>query len=301
MVMQLPPSLLPDLPALLVIAEECHFGRAAERLNVSQPRVSQVARRFEDVLGYPVFVRRPSIRLTPAGELLIGAARDALHDLALGLVRAGDVAAGRRGIVRLGYAPVAMMTRLPQIIKSFHERNPLVDLQMQTTYSANLWTAFDAGELDLIVTRERRDRKGIATHLFVRDSFVAVLPASDPSAKHGELSIAALANRDFVASDEALAPQWHERVGALCSAAGFEPRVTQRSNDWGATLALVASGLGVAIVSSTLAHIRFPGIRFVTLKESSDDGAFWIASHRNRSNATIDSLLLELLGGDVSE
>jgi DNA-binding transcriptional LysR family regulator len=73
--MALPSSVLPELPALLVIAEEAHFGRAAERLNVSQPRVSQVVRRMEDILGYKIFYRHPRVRLTAAGELLVKTAR----------------------------------------------------------------------------------------------------------------------------------------------------------------------------------------------------------------------------------
>src|SRR5438105_7745375 len=109
--MYLPPSLLPELPALLVIAEECHFGRAAERLNVSQSRVSQIVRRVEDIVGYPIFVRRPQVRLTEAGELLTKGARVALSELDLAIARAGSAAAGRSGKVRLGYAPVAMLTR----------------------------------------------------------------------------------------------------------------------------------------------------------------------------------------------
>ena len=287
--------MLPDLPALLVIAEECHFGRAADRLNVSQSRVSQIVRRLEDVVGYPIFIRRPTIRLTPAGELLCRAARQALSDLNRGLARAVDAAAGRRGTLRLGYAPVAMMTRLPRILKSFHERNPLVQLQLQTTYSANLWTGFDAGQFDLIVSRENHARSGVRNHLFARDSLVAVLPDDDPAAVLGELPIAALAERDFVASDDAIAPQWHQLIGSLCRSAGFEPRVTQHTNDWGATLAMVASGLGISIVSSTLAQVHFPGIQFVPLKGAENIGSFWIACHENGKDPTVDLLLAELV------
>src|SRR5215831_13565932 len=124
--MSVPPSLLPELPALLVIAEECHFGRAAKRLNVSQPRVSQIVRRMEDLLGYQIFYRRPQVQLTAAGTLLTNAARHAIDEFDVALARAQDTAAGRRGTVRLGFAPVSMLTKLPRILKSFHEQNPLV-------------------------------------------------------------------------------------------------------------------------------------------------------------------------------
>src|SRR5438309_799167 len=180
--MYLPPSLLPVLPGLLVIAEECHFGRAAERLNVSQSRVSQIVRRVEDIVGYPIFVRRPQVRLTEAGALLTKAARLALSDLDVAVLRARDAAAGRSGKVRLGYAPVAMLTSLPALLKTFRATNPRVELQLHTTYSANLWAGLEAGQLDLIVSREARVRSGIRNHFFSRDSLVAALPDCDPAA-----------------------------------------------------------------------------------------------------------------------
>jgi DNA-binding transcriptional LysR family regulator len=295
--MSLPAALLPELPALLVISEELHFGRAAARLNISQPRVSQIVRRIEDVLGYPIFHRRPRVRLTAAGELLTKAARQALDEFQVGVSRARDAAAGRRGTVRVGFAPVSMLTRFPHILKSFHERNPHVELQLQTTYTTNLWVDFEARKYDLILSREARELPGVENHLFDRDNLVVALPEADVLANAAELSIEALADRKFITSEEEIAPQWHEAIATLCRSAGFEPHVTQRTNDWGAMLALVASGLGVSIVSSTLAQIHFPGVTFVPLKEASGIGTFWIASHKNVADPTAQLLLSELLSG----
>jgi DNA-binding transcriptional LysR family regulator len=285
---------LPEIPALLVIAEECHFGRAAERLNVSQSRVSQIVRRVEDIVGYPIFIRRPQVRLTEAGALLSKAARLALSELDVAVLRARDAAAGRSVTVRLGYAPVAMLTRLPALLKTFRARNPCVELQLHTTYSANLWAGLEAGQLDLIVSREARVRAGIRNRFFARDSLVAALPEGDPAAAEIELPLSSLRDRDFVTIDEAIAPQWHHTIASMCHSAGFDPRVVQRANDWGATLALIASGLGVSIVSSTLAQLRFPGIKFVPLAEAVGAGSFWIAHHEKISHPAVTLLQMEL-------
>lgn len=295
--MTCPPSLLPELPSLLVLAEECHFGRAAKRLNVSQPRISQIVRRMEDVVGYEIFYRRPHVRLTPAGKLLTKAATRALEELGVALTRAQDAAAGRFGTVRLGFAPVAMLTKLPNILKSFHERNPFVELRLHTTYATNLWDGFEAGQYDLIVSRETRDVPALRNHLFCRDSLVVALPENDPAAKEPDLPIAALSNREFITSAEEIAPQWHRTISAMCRSAGFEPRIAQRTNDWGAMLALVASGLGVSIVSSTLAEVHFPGVEFVPLRHGSDSGSFWITAHKNMEDPAVKLLLHELIGG----
>lgn len=295
--MYLSPSLLPDLPALLVIAEECHFGRAAQRLNVSQPRVSQIVRRVEDIVGYAIFVRRPQVRLTQAGELLTKAARHALCELDSGLLRAQDAAAGRAGTVRLGYAPVAMLTRLAGLLKSFRERHPLVALQLRQDYSADLWDGLQSGAYDVIVGRETRVLDGIRNHLFLRDSLVAALPEGDPAASNAAVSVASLRNRAFVTIEEAVSPQWQYAFTSMCQLAGFEPNVTQRSNDWAATLALVASGMGISVVSSTLAQLRFPGIEFVPLVEAVDVGSFWIACREEPADPAVDLLRSELVDG----
>jgi len=259
--------------------------------------VSQVVRRIEDIVGYKIFYRRPRVRLTSAGELLIETARQAFADLSVGMAKAEDAAAGRLGRVRLGFAPVAMLTELPRILKSFHECHPLVDLQLHTTYSASLWEPFVAGRYDLIVSREARDHPGIKSHLFLRDGLVAVIPDGDVLASRRQLQIACLADRQFVATDEVVAPQWHHTINSMCRSAGFEPRVGQRTNDWGAVLALVASGLGVSIVSSTLARVRFPGVVFVPLKGTENVGSFWIACHQRSEDPAVKLLLSHLLRG----
>jgi len=293
--MQFPPSLLPDLPSFLVIAEECHFGRAAKRLNVSQPRISQIVRRIEDLLGFPIFSRRPQVQLTSAGELLVTAARRALEDFDLAVARAEDAALGRRGTVRLGFAPVAMLTELPKLLKAFRHRNPSVELRLHTTYGTNLWAGFEAGHYDVILSREARDFAGVKSHLFAHDDLVVVVPEGDPLANSSEISVSLLRNRDFITSEEEIAPEWHRAIAALCRAGGFEPRVSQRTNDWGAMLALVASGLGLSIVSSTLARVPFPGVQFARIKEAVGIGSFWISAHENPQNPTTTLLFDELV------
>jgi len=298
--MEMPPSILSELPALLVIAEECHFGRAAERLNVSQPRVSQIVLRIEDLVGFRIFIRRPQVRLTAAGEALIKTAGHALGGLADGLVRASDVAAGRLGTVRLGYSPVAMLTPLPSFLKTFRSKNPGVSLSLQEHYSAHLWAALEAGQLDVIVSREARDRAGIRNSPFYRDGLMAVLPADDPLSDRTQLHVTDLKDKDFVAIDESISPQRLGTIMSFCRSAAFEPRIVQRVNDWAAILALVASGIGVSIVSSTLAQLKFPGVKFMTLEGGAGAGAFWVSSRDEAIDPAV-SLLCSVLINEPSE
>jgi DNA-binding transcriptional LysR family regulator len=180
-------------------------------------------------------------------------------------------------------------------LKGFREKYPGVTLDLDQTYSTNLWSGLEAGKFDIIISREAHVREGISNHLFLRDNLVAVLPAGDPAVMDGTLTIERLRDHDFVAIDEVISPQWHHAISSFCHLAGFEPRVTQRANDWAATLALVASGLGASIVSSTLAQLHFPGVAFVALAEGVGAGAFWVASYEAALDPAVTLLRSELI------
>ncbi len=295
--MGLPTSFLAELPALLVIAEELHFGRAAARLNISQPRVSQIVRRIEDIVGYKVFLRRPQVRLTSAGECLIIAARSALDDLQNGFTRAADIAAGRGAGVRLGYSPVAMLTHLPELLNSVRGSHPGIPVELTQQDTAFLWDGLLAGQLDIIVSREARVRHGVRNELFVRDSMVAALPTGDPAAMRAKLDIRELRDRHFITIDEAISPQWHHAMTSCCHSAGFDPQFSMQVNDWPTILSLVASGHGVSIVSSTLARVRFPGVQFVPLENEGAGGAFWLSYREKARHPAFEALRSGLVAG----
>jgi DNA-binding transcriptional LysR family regulator len=190
-----------------------------------------------------------------------------------------------------------MLTRLPRLLTAFRDKYPGVTLELHQTYSTCLWAGLDAGRFDIIVSREAHVREGVRNHLFLRDNMVAVLPAGDPMASEVELMVARLRNYDFVAIEEGVAPQWHHAITSACRSAGFEPRVTQHANDWAAVVALVASGLGVSIVSSTLAQLGFPGVVFVPLAEGIGAGAIWIACPDAPRDPAVTLLLSEIVSG----
>jgi len=190
-----------------------------------------------------------------------------------------------------------MLTRLPGLLKSFRGNNPTVALHLYETYSANLWAGLEAGRFDVIVSREARVSPGIHNHLFLRDSLVAALPADDAAVNEAELPVTTLRNRDLIGIDESIAPQWHHAIASFCQSAGFEPRIAQSANDWAAILALVASGLGVSIVSSTLAQLRFPGVEFVPLANGAGVGAFWVTYHEAALDPAVKLLRSELIHG----
>ncbi len=244
---------------------------------MSQPRLSQIVRRIEDRTGFPLFIRRPQVRLTPAGEMIVKTAARALDDVRSGLFLAQDIAVGRRATLRLGYAPVAMLTDLPTALKSFRDDNPAVSLELTEAHTAKLWRGMDSGRFDLILTRETRKRRDILSRNLSHDRLVAVTSEGDPLAGRTPLRLSHLKSRDFVLFREQAAPLYHQRILDLCMEAGFEPRVSQFADGWSTILALVAAGFGVSLVSATLTRIPFPGCTFVELSSARDVAQFWMS------------------------
>ena len=268
---------LKDLPVLQALAEELHFGRAAQRLTMTQPQLSQIIRRIEHRVGFPIFVRRPRVRMTPAGELLVGATARVLDDLGSAVERAQQLAAGQIGTVRLGYAPVAMLTNVPATIRRFLSENPGATIKLTEAHSGNLLPQLENGGFDVIISRERPAGEHVCSLEIARDTLVAALPSNHPLAGEQELDLAILQPFDFVMFGEEASPGYHRAITRLCREAGFDLRVVQQANVWSTILALVANDFGISLVSGTLARIPFPGVAFVPITGRPCVATFWVS------------------------
>src|SRR5690242_2908151 len=136
------------------VAEELHFGRAAERLGMAQPPLTQQIQKLERALGYPVFERRPrQTRLTAAGEALYEEARRVLRDFDEALERARRAGRGESGRLILGTPPSVMLTRLPAAIRRYRERYPQVELTLRELSTSAIAEQFERGALDVGLLR----------------------------------------------------------------------------------------------------------------------------------------------------
>lgn len=255
---------LPQLHAFTVLAEELHFGRAAARLGIAQPPLSQQIRRLEEKVGHPLFDRGPTrVTLTPAGRELLPAAQRALADLDAGLRAARRVGSGERGTLRIGFAASLALTVLPGVLRTYRQRFPDVELDIREMTSSPQLTALRDGAIDIGLLREPPDDElefGFRTVL--RESFVAVLPAGHPLASRRTVPVAELADEPFVLLPRAVGPQLHDRIVALCGDAGFTPRITQRAVEWQTMCALVQAGLGVTLAPASIRRIRLDGVAY---------------------------------------
>jgi DNA-binding transcriptional LysR family regulator len=253
-----------QLHAFVVLAEELHFGRAAARLGIAQPPLSQQIRRLEGRVGHPLFSREPGrVTLTPAGHELLPAARRALTDLADGLAAARAAGSGEAGRLRIGFAASLALTVLPGLLRTFRQRHPAVHLDIREMTTAQQLAALHDRTVDAGLLREPpATEPGLAFRTVLGEPFVAVLPATHPLAAQRTVRIGQLADDPFVLLPRAAGPGLYDQITGLCAAAGFTPRTAQHAVEWQTVCALVETGLGVSLAPASIRRIRLRGVAF---------------------------------------
>ncbi|PWI16296.1 LysR family transcriptional regulator [Streptomyces sp. Act143] len=279
---------LPQLHAFVVLAEELHFGRAAARLGIAQPPLSQQIRRLEDKVGAPLFVRPPGpVALTPAGRELLPAARQALATLTDGLAAARAAAAGRTGSLHLGFAASLALTLLPGLLRAYVDRYPQVRLDIREMTSAPQLTALREGTLDVGLVREPPPADpDLSFRTVLTEPLMAVLPRAHPLAAQRAVDPAQLARSPFVLLPREAGPGLHDRITALCA-----PRIAQHATEWQTVCALVEAGLGVSIAPASTRRIRLKDVAFRPLAGTDARTVVAVAWRRDDDSPLVANLL----------
>ncbi|MEV4679899.1 LysR family transcriptional regulator [Streptomyces kurssanovii] len=245
---------LQQLLYFVAVAETRHFTRAAERVHVSQPSLSQQIRALEKELGADLFGRaRGNIALTDAGETLLPLARRILADADTARREVQELAQLRRGRVRLGATPSLCTGLLPEVLRTFHDLHPGIELLIEESGSHDLVRELARGSLDLalVVLPLPSPSPALTTVELLKEDLVVV---SSPQAREPRrrVRIADLAGEPLVMFRHGY--DLRELTVAACRAAGFEPTFTVEGGEMDAVLGFVRAGLGVAVVPRTVAE-----------------------------------------------
>lgn len=253
---------LRHLRYFVAVAEELHFGRAARRLHLSQPPLSQQIRRLEDLLGYPLFERTSrAVRLTSGGEVFLERAQRTLRKMDEDVEAMRTVARGEAGTLTVGFIGSGMLTTIPAMLGQYRARFPRVNLQLHESYSSGVLRGLKEGSLDVGFLRDGDPMEGLVAETLFSEPFVAVLPAKHPLAKGSHaLAAAALAGEPFVFYSPLAGNRAYEKPMSLCGEAGFRPQVVQEAPQWLTIMHLVGAGLGVSIGPACVERIRTPAV-----------------------------------------
>lgn len=263
----------------IAVAETLSFRRAAERLHMAQPPLSQSIRRLEEQLGVMLFDRsRRGTALTPAGSAALEQARLALFHADQFDRIAQATASGEAGRLRVGFVGSATCSLMPRLIPTYARRFPDVELELLESTTRQILPQVESGELDVGLIRTPVAQSGrVQLDLIEPDVFVAAVLSDSPLGRRRKIELKDLASEPFVWFSPKEVPGLHSMALLACQRAGFLPRVHQQAVQVQTIISLVESGLGVAIVPSAAARHAAPGVTFKRLSKLPDDVAIGIA------------------------
>ncbi len=249
-----------------VLAEELHFGRAADRLAITQPPLSSAIKALEDELGVRLLERDSKhVALTPAGAAFLAEVRVILEriDRASETVRA--VAGGLRGRLDVGITGSMVYREVPSIVKRFAQRMPGIEVTLREMSTSEQLDALQHGQLHAGFINSATVPDSLSSLPLNADPLVCCLPADHPLATADKLELTQLAQERFVMFSRDVSPANHDNVVAAFSRAGIHPRMCHATRQWLTILALVAKGMGVSLVPACMANAVAAGVRFVPL------------------------------------
>ena len=265
---------LRHLRYFVTVAEERHMTRAAQRLGIQQPPLSQQIRALEQAIGAPLLLRLPrGVELTEAGRVFLDEARLALDQVAHAMEAARRTARGEEGSLAIGYtSSAAFHALIPAVVRSFRQGSPDVALVLEEGSTADLVPALQRQQLDAAFIRVPVGEASELTIEHLADErMLAALPAHHPLAvQPGSIALADLADETFVLYRRPTGPGLYDAIIAACRSVGFSPRVGQEAPRLLSTLSLVAAGLGVSIIPDSMRRLDTEGIAYRPLSDAPD-------------------------------
>ena len=263
---------LRHLRYFVTVAEELHFGRAAVRLNLSQPPLSQQIRALEESLNVQLFERTSRrVNLTLEGKVFLEQARLVLAQADKARATMDAAQRGSLGRITIGCVTSAFYTHVPAILREFNRRHPEVQLRCEEMKSAQQEEAFDQRQIQVAFTRRTLEGKDLHIETIAKEKMALVLPSGHARAHGSRVRLRDFANEKFILVPRERASTMYDAIIASCARAGFSPKIVQESNDVHALLALVSAGLGICMLPTSLRHLHFPGVVHRELRAGESD------------------------------
>lgn len=279
---------LRHLRYFIAVAEELHFGRAAERLGISQPPLSQQIQALEEEIGARLFERtNRRVELTDAGRLFLDESRQVLAQVDKAVLLARRAHLGELGELKIGFTSSAPFTStIPSSIHAFRKAYPDVHLDLQEMSSRQVLKALLEESLQVGVIRPLALPDAVHWVELFREPLVAVLRADHPLAAGSEdgLAIAALAEEPFVFFPRSYGTGLYDQVIALTRQAGFSPRIAQEASEAMTIIGLVSAGLGVSILPASFRRTRVDGVVYRTLSDPEATTAVWLVRRQDEGS-----------------
>jgi DNA-binding transcriptional LysR family regulator len=281
----------------VTVAEESHITRAAQRLGIQQPPLSQQIRALEEMIGAPLFRRLPrGVELTAAGRSFIEKARTILADVDMAVEAARRSARGEEGNLAIGFiSSAAFHPFVSSAVRALRTSSPNVTLTLEEGNSTELAAHLLENRLDAAFIRSRIEGvPGLVTELIHDEEMVVALPDDHRlcghKARRGRdpetpIRLSALSEETFILYRRPSSPGLYDTIIAACHASGFSPKVGQEAPKLVSTLSLVAAGLGISIIPESMARLDTRGITYLRLDKATQPRASLFLGYRDQEQS----------------
>ncbi|NWD81086.1 LysR family transcriptional regulator [Pseudomonas reactans] len=287
--------LIRHLWLFLAVAEEQNFGRAAKRLGMSQPPLSEQIQVLEQALKVQLFERsRRGAKLTPVGAAILPAVRKFAEQLERLELAVEEAVAGQSGMLTIGAISTAMFDVLPGLIDRLKQQYPHLTVSVREIDSVEALPALEAGDIDLAFARLDGDLGPAIQSLPVReDRLMVALPSDHPLAVRSRISLSSLASEPLVMFSRKVSPVYFDNLIATCRASGFSPRVLHEVRSVASQIAFVSCGQGIALVPASLKKLAPDNVVLRPLTQKLNVVTTAVAWNSERPNPLVTELVAQ--------
>jgi DNA-binding transcriptional LysR family regulator len=279
------------------LAEELHFGRAAERLGIAQPALTQQIQALERDIGVQLFSRtKRSVRLTSSGQVMLSEAIRTLQQVERTILVARQAGRGQLGHIEIGFVGSAVFSGvLSGAIARYRAANPLVEFRLNELGIVHQLQDIGSGRLDIGIIRlpVRAVPELMITPIY-RDPIILAIPARHPLAKLRSVPPRRLKGEQFVAVQIQEGVGFNAQVAELCTVAGLTPHITQRAGQFTALAGMVAGGLGLAFVPSSVKNLKIPDVVYRPLANSNQQSDLAMVHRKSERAPAVLSFIKQL-------
>lgn len=290
---------LRHLRYFIAVAEELNFTRAARKVGIGQPPLSNQIRDLENEIGTALFRRLPNgAELTEAGTAFLPEVRAILLQAEQAKRSAIRAARGESGRLRVGFTGSAVFNPLvPTVVNAFRETYAAVEFTLEEAPTARLLERLDADELDAVFVRPgSRDKLQARRHLLAEEPMVIALSSGHARSGAQTLQLGELAEESFVLFPREAGTGFFDDIVAACRKAGFEPVLGQSAPQITSIASLIAVGLGVSIVPAEMTKINIPGVRYIAIEGEAPKARLALATRRDERAPIIRNFIAQALG-----
>lgn len=287
---------LRHLHYFVAVAEELHFGRAAKRVHIAQPPLSQQIRQLEEELGAPLFYRtKKKVELTPAGEALLPHARAVLNQAR----QCADVvrrsALGETGTLQIGCVEEAVHFLFPALLEAFRASHPQVKVQLIEMHSNQQLEAVETGKVDFAFGYSRARATDIESRQVLKGRMSLAMPQSHPLARLKSVDLSKCADEPFVFPKRSASPQLHDYLLGICRENNLVPDIPYTAEHIYTIMGLVRAGCGLTLFPEFLNENEWPGLAFRPIRGKQHTLEMLAHWHKQRATWATHQAFIALL------